>query len=38
VVLAGFRFEPARVLTMRDNELAQTVLRAFRDALLRLSY
>lgn len=38
VVLAGFRFEPARALTMRDNELAQTVLRAFRDALLRLSY
>lgn len=38
VVLAGFRFEPARVLTMRDSELAQTVLRAFRDALLRLSY
>jgi hypothetical protein len=38
VVLAGFRFEPARVLAMRDNELAQTVLRAFRDALLRLSY
>jgi hypothetical protein len=37
-VLAGFRFEPARVLTMRDSELAQTVLRAFRDALLRLSY
>lgn len=37
-VLAGFRFEPARALTMRDNELAQTVLRAFRDALLRLSY
>lgn len=38
VVLAGFRFEPARVLAMRDKELAQTVLRAFRDALLRLSY
>jgi hypothetical protein len=38
VVLAGFRFEPARALTMRDNELAGTVLRAFRDALLRLSY
>lgn len=38
VVLAGFRFEPARVLTMSDNELAQTALRAFRDALLRLSY
>jgi hypothetical protein len=38
VVVAGFRFEPARTLTMRDNELAQTVLHAFRDALLRLSY
>jgi hypothetical protein len=37
-VLAGFRFEPARVLAMRDSELAQTVLRAFRDAVLRLSY
>jgi hypothetical protein len=35
---AGFRFEPARVLTMRDSELAQTVLLAFRDALARLSY
>ena len=38
VVLAGFRFEPARVLTLRDSELAQTVLLAFRDALARLSY
>jgi len=37
-VVAGFRFEPARVLTMRDTELAQTVLLAFRDSLLRLSY
>ena len=37
-VLAGFRFEPARTLAMRESELAQTVLRAFRDALLRLSY
>jgi hypothetical protein len=37
-VLAGFRFEPARAATMRGNELALTVLRAFRDALLRLSY
>jgi hypothetical protein len=36
-VLAGFRFEPARVATMRDNELAQTVLTAFRDAILRLA-
>jgi hypothetical protein len=38
VILAGFRFEPARVLAMRDSELAKTVLTAFRDALLRLSY
>lgn len=38
VVLAGFRFEPARVKAMRDNDLARTVLTAFRDALLRLSY
>jgi hypothetical protein len=37
-ILAGFRFEPARRMAMRDSELAQTVLRAFRDALLRLSY
>jgi hypothetical protein len=37
-VLAGFRFEPARALAMRDSELAQTVLLAFRDAVLRLSY
>ncbi len=37
-VVAGFRFEPARTLTMRETELAQTVLQAFRDALLRLSY
>jgi hypothetical protein len=35
---AGFRFEPARVLTMRESELAKTVLLAFRDALARLSY
>ena len=38
VALAGFRFEPARRLAMSDSELALTVLRAFRDALLRLSY
>jgi hypothetical protein len=38
VVVAGFRFEPARVAAMRDNELALTVLTAFRDALHRLSY
>jgi hypothetical protein len=37
-VLAGFRFEPARQLAMRESELAATVLRGFRDAVLRLSY
>jgi hypothetical protein len=37
-VLTGFRFEPAQALAMRDSELAHTVLRAFRDAVLRLSY
>lgn len=37
-VLAGFRFEPARVLSMRESELASTVLHAFRDALKRLSF
>jgi hypothetical protein len=37
-VLAGFRFEPARTVAMSESELAQTVLRAFRDAVLRLSY
>ena len=36
-VLAGFRFEPARVATMRDNEIAQTVLSAFRDSILRIA-
>jgi len=36
-VLAGFRFEPARAATMRDSELAGTVLRAFREAILRLA-
>jgi hypothetical protein len=38
VVLAGFRFEPARRLAMKDSELARTVLEAFRDAVRRLSY
>jgi hypothetical protein len=38
IVVAGFRFEPARVLTMRDSELALTILQAFRDAVLRLAY
>jgi hypothetical protein len=37
-ILAGFRFEPARVSTMRDNELSQTVLEAFCEAIKRLSY
>lgn len=37
-VLAGFRFEPARRAAMRESELAGTVLRAFRDAVHRLSY
>jgi hypothetical protein len=37
-ILAGIRFEPARVATLRPNEVALTVLRAFRDGLLRLSY
>jgi hypothetical protein len=36
-ILAAFRFEPARVAAMRDNELAQTVLTAFRDSLVRLA-
>ncbi len=36
-VLAAIRFEPARVATMRDNEVALTVLKAFRDALVRIS-
>jgi hypothetical protein len=38
VVLAALRFEPSREAAMRGNELALTVLRAFRDALLRLAY
>jgi hypothetical protein len=38
VVVLAIRFEPARVLTMRDNEIAQTVLQAFREAVTRLSY
>ena len=36
-VLAAFRFEPTRAATMRENELAQTVLEAFRAAILRLA-
>jgi hypothetical protein len=37
-VILGLRFEPAKLMTMRENEAAQTVLKAFRDAVLRLSY
>jgi hypothetical protein len=33
IVRAAFRFEPLRVSTMRDTELAETVLRAFRRAI-----
>ena len=33
VVRAAFRFEPARVATMRANELADTVLAGFRRAV-----
>ena len=32
-VRAAFRFEPARIATMRPNELAETVLAAFRRAV-----
>ncbi len=35
-IRAAFRFEPARVATMTANELAATVLRAFRSALAGL--
>lgn len=35
-VRAAFRFEPARTATMRPNELAETVLAAFRRAVERL--
>jgi len=37
VVRAAFRFEPARAATMRPNELAETVLDAFRRAIEDLS-
>jgi hypothetical protein len=33
VVRAAFRFEPARAAAMRPNELAETVLAAFRRAV-----
>jgi hypothetical protein len=32
-IRAAFRFEPARVATMRENELAETVLAAFRRSI-----
>jgi hypothetical protein len=32
-VRAAFRFEPARAAAMRPNELAETVLAAFRRAV-----
>ena len=35
-VRAAFRFEPARAAAMRPNELAETVLAAFRRAVERL--
>lgn len=37
-VLAAIGFEPARKATLRPSELAGTVLEAFREAVLRLSY
>ena len=36
-VRAAFRFEPARVATMRPNELSETVLAAFRRSIERLA-
>jgi hypothetical protein len=36
-VRAAFRFEPARAATMRPNELADTVLAAFRRSVEGLS-
>lgn len=36
-VRAAFRFEPARAAAMRPNELAETVLAAFRRAVEGLS-
>lgn len=37
IVRAAFRFEPARVATMRDNELASEVLSSFRRAVEALA-
>lgn len=36
-IRAAFRFEPARAATMRPNELAETVLAAFRRSVERLA-
>lgn len=36
-IRAAFRFEPARAMTMRQNELAETVQDAFRRAIEGLS-
>ena len=36
-VRAAFRFEPARTATMRPNELAETVLAAFRQSVETLA-
>ncbi|MGH2512505.1 MAG: hypothetical protein ACRDGQ_07445 [Candidatus Limnocylindrales bacterium] len=35
---AAFKWEPARALAMRPNELASTVLAAFRSTIERLSH
>jgi hypothetical protein len=36
-IRAAFRWEPARAATMRENELAETVLAAFRRSIEGLS-
>jgi hypothetical protein len=36
-IRAAFRFEPARVTTMRPNEVAEAVLEAFQTGVERLS-
>jgi hypothetical protein len=38
IVRAGFRWEPARAATLRENELASEVLTAFRRAVEGLSH
>jgi hypothetical protein len=37
VIRAAFRFEPLRAATMRDTELGETVLSAFRRAVASLA-